>query len=146
MTGEEKTDYEVGYKKPPKETRFKPGQSGNSRGRPTQKAAESLDITKILEEPVFAPKMENESPSPPLRRAFANWRIRQSRTSKLALCSRFSKSARRRASLANRHSIAVSSSHHPASPPKIGLTAKTTRTRKRNQSNEVFDQWRRWLL
>jgi hypothetical protein len=27
-------DYEVGYGKPPKETRFKPGQSGNPRGRP----------------------------------------------------------------------------------------------------------------
>ncbi|MBY8825490.1 DUF5681 domain-containing protein [Sphingomonas colocasiae] len=27
-------DYEVGYGKPPKTTRFKPGQSGNPRGRP----------------------------------------------------------------------------------------------------------------
>lgn len=27
-------DYEVGYKKPPKEYQFKPGQSGNSKGRP----------------------------------------------------------------------------------------------------------------
>lgn len=27
-------DYEVGYGKPPKEHRFKPGQSGNARGRP----------------------------------------------------------------------------------------------------------------
>lgn len=27
-------DYEVGYGKPPKENRFKPGQSGNPRGRP----------------------------------------------------------------------------------------------------------------
>lgn len=27
-------DYEVGYGKPPKHTRFKPGQSGNPRGRP----------------------------------------------------------------------------------------------------------------
>jgi len=26
--------YEVGYRKPPKETRFRPGQSGNRRGRP----------------------------------------------------------------------------------------------------------------
>lgn len=26
-------DYEVGYKKPPKDTRFKPGRSGNPRGR-----------------------------------------------------------------------------------------------------------------
>lgn len=29
-----KTDYETGYKKPPKEHQFKPGQSGNPKGRP----------------------------------------------------------------------------------------------------------------
>ena len=28
------SDYEVGYKKPPKDTRFKAGQSGNPKGRP----------------------------------------------------------------------------------------------------------------
>jgi hypothetical protein len=27
-------DYEVGYKKPPKKSRFKPGSSGNPKGRP----------------------------------------------------------------------------------------------------------------
>ena len=27
-------NHEVGYGKPPKHTRFKPGQSGNSKGRP----------------------------------------------------------------------------------------------------------------
>ena len=30
----DETDKEVGYKKPPKDTRFKPGQSGNPKGRP----------------------------------------------------------------------------------------------------------------
>lgn len=30
----ENDDYEIGYKKPPKSTQFKPGQSGNARGRP----------------------------------------------------------------------------------------------------------------
>lgn len=29
--------YKVGYKRPPEHTRFKPGQSGNPRGRPRQK-------------------------------------------------------------------------------------------------------------
>ena len=29
-----KKDYEIGYKKPPKHTQFKPGQSGNPKGRP----------------------------------------------------------------------------------------------------------------
>lgn len=36
----EEPDYEVGYGRPPKSTRFKPGQSGNPRGRP--KGAKSL--------------------------------------------------------------------------------------------------------
>jgi len=35
------TDYEVGYRKPPKHTRFKPGLSGNPKGRP--KAAKGLN-------------------------------------------------------------------------------------------------------
>ena len=32
-----KSDFPVGYKKPPHETRFKPGQSGNPGGRPKKK-------------------------------------------------------------------------------------------------------------
>jgi hypothetical protein len=35
------SDYEVGYRKPPKHTRFKPGRSGNPKGRP--KAAKGLN-------------------------------------------------------------------------------------------------------
>ncbi|RZM94511.1 hypothetical protein CWO91_39275 [Bradyrhizobium genosp. SA-3] len=34
MTKRKSGDYQVGYGKPPKERRFKPGQSGNPRGRP----------------------------------------------------------------------------------------------------------------
>jgi hypothetical protein len=34
MPREKKGDYEVGYGKPPRETRFTKGQSGNPRGRP----------------------------------------------------------------------------------------------------------------
>ncbi len=41
------TNYEVGYKKPPKHTRFKPGQSGNPRGRP--KGTNNLK-TDLMEE------------------------------------------------------------------------------------------------
>ena len=41
------TSYEVGYKKPPKHTRFQPGQSGNSRGRP--KGTKNLK-TDLIEE------------------------------------------------------------------------------------------------
>lgn len=38
-------DYEVGYGKPPKATRFKPGDRGNPRGRPPG----SLNLTTIIE-------------------------------------------------------------------------------------------------
>src|SRR5271154_3146512 len=34
MPSDEGPAYEVGYRKPPRRTRFKPGQSGNPRGRP----------------------------------------------------------------------------------------------------------------
>lgn len=40
-------DYDVGYGKPPKRTQFKPGQSGNPRGRP--KGTKNLK-TDLLEE------------------------------------------------------------------------------------------------
>lgn len=40
-------DYDVGYKKPPKHTQFKPGQSGNSKGR--TKGAKNLK-TELMEE------------------------------------------------------------------------------------------------
>jgi hypothetical protein len=39
-------DYEVGYGKPPKHTQFKPGQSGNSRGRPKG----ALNLATLVEE------------------------------------------------------------------------------------------------
>lgn len=32
-----KKDYEIGYKKPPKHSRFRPGQSANAKGRPKRK-------------------------------------------------------------------------------------------------------------
>lgn len=39
------SEFPVGYKKPPRHTRFKPGQSGNPNGRPRKKAtlAESIE-------------------------------------------------------------------------------------------------------
>ena len=45
--GESPDDYEVGYGKPPKHTRFKPGQSGNPRGR--AKGTKNLK-TDLIEE------------------------------------------------------------------------------------------------
>jgi Family of unknown function (DUF5681) len=48
--------YEVGYGRPPKHTQFKPGRSGNPRGRPRKSKAieamirEELDSTIVLKE------------------------------------------------------------------------------------------------
>lgn len=46
------SDYEVGYKKPPKKNRFRKGKSGNPRGRP--KGAQNLTgiMNDLLEKPV----------------------------------------------------------------------------------------------
>ena len=45
-------DYKVGYRKPPPATRFKKGQSGNSKGRP--KGSRNLDsiVASVLNKPV----------------------------------------------------------------------------------------------
>lgn len=45
-------DYEVGYKKPPKEHQFKPGQSGNSKGRPKLVQDFKSDFQDELEETI----------------------------------------------------------------------------------------------
>lgn len=37
-----KKDYKVGYKRPPVDTRFKPGQSGNPSGRPNRKGLKQV--------------------------------------------------------------------------------------------------------
>jgi hypothetical protein len=46
-------DYEVGYGKPPKETRFKPGESGNPKGRPKGKENTHTIIQRALDQPVI---------------------------------------------------------------------------------------------
>jgi hypothetical protein len=43
-------DYEVGYGRPPRNTRFKPGQSGNSRGRPKKLPTFKEDFNAELRE------------------------------------------------------------------------------------------------
>src|SRR5204862_2500283 len=52
MPPDQKRDYEVGYRKPPRQTRFTKGQSGNPRGRP--KGSKNLPtlLTEALNESV----------------------------------------------------------------------------------------------
>ena len=45
-------EYEVGYKKPPKEYQFKPGESGNKKGRPKRFQDFKSDFQAELEETI----------------------------------------------------------------------------------------------
>lgn len=49
-----KSDYDVGYGRPPKHTQFKPGQSGNPRGRRPKREVIVERAAELLSEPVRA--------------------------------------------------------------------------------------------
>ena len=53
MSSDKQRDYEVGYGKPPRHTRFKPGRSGNPRGRPGGSKNLSTLLSEALKEPVI---------------------------------------------------------------------------------------------
>jgi len=53
MPREKKGDYEVGYGKPPRDTRFPKGQSGNPRGRPPGAKNLKTLLSEALNEPVI---------------------------------------------------------------------------------------------
>ncbi len=53
MPSENKGDYEVGYGKPPRDTRFLKGQSGNPRGRPSGAKNLKTLLSEALNEPVI---------------------------------------------------------------------------------------------
>lgn len=57
MSEEENTehpraDYEVGYGRPPKATRFKPGQSGNPKGRKRKPRSLKDEMRSIMKKPI----------------------------------------------------------------------------------------------
>lgn len=51
---DDERDYKVGKGRPPKNTRFKKGQSGNPRGRPKSRNPSAIDVADILDRPVPA--------------------------------------------------------------------------------------------
>jgi Family of unknown function (DUF5681) len=53
MLSDNKRDYDVGYGKPPRHSRFKKGQSGNPRGRPSESKNLSTLLSEALDEPVI---------------------------------------------------------------------------------------------
>ena len=52
MADEDTEDYEVGYRKPPKRTQFKKGQSGNPAGRPPRSRNMKRLMDELLDETV----------------------------------------------------------------------------------------------
>jgi hypothetical protein len=53
MPSDQNGDYEVGYRKPPRHTRFNKGQSGNPKGRPGGAKNLSTLLSEALNEPVI---------------------------------------------------------------------------------------------
>src|SRR5438132_14225032 len=53
MPSDTERDYEVGYGKPPRHTRFRKGQSGNPRGRPKESKNLATLLKEALNEPVI---------------------------------------------------------------------------------------------
>ena len=47
-----KDDYEIGYKKPPKQAQFQPGQSGNPKGRPKGTKNLATDLQEELQQKI----------------------------------------------------------------------------------------------
>ena len=61
-------DYKIGYRKPPKGTRFKQGTSGNPNGRPKGSRNFKTDVKETLESPVHF-QANGQTKTIPTRRA-----------------------------------------------------------------------------
>jgi len=68
MAGE--GNYDVGKGKPPKEHRWKKGQSGNPRGRPKARKPDPVDVGAILNSPVKARVRGKETKVSPFEASF----------------------------------------------------------------------------
>ena len=53
MPSDKELDYEVGYGRPPRQTRFEPGRSGNPHGRPNRSKNLATLLSEALREPVI---------------------------------------------------------------------------------------------
>ena len=53
MPSDKELDYEVGYGRPPRHTRFEPGRSGNPRGRPNRSKNLATLLSEALREPAI---------------------------------------------------------------------------------------------
>ena len=53
MPSDKELDYEVGYGRPPRQTRFEPGRSGNPRGRPNRSKNLATLLSEALREPAI---------------------------------------------------------------------------------------------
>jgi hypothetical protein len=59
------SDYEIGYGKPPKASQFKPGVSGNRKGRPKRTPSDlATEILDVLESPIRHREGAQEKMSP----------------------------------------------------------------------------------
>jgi hypothetical protein len=58
-------DSEVGYCKPPKSTQWKPGQSGNPKGRPKTTKSGQTDVAEVLDEPLTVKQAGTARQMPP---------------------------------------------------------------------------------
>jgi Family of unknown function (DUF5681) len=63
-------DEKVGYKRPPKHAQFRPGQSGNPKGRPKAAASFKTDLASELRKPVVAEDHKGRTRKISKQRAF----------------------------------------------------------------------------